>query len=760
MCGLLKVARESAMGRITFCRGIRLWMTCFVVMSCLMTAPAFGAMAGDFNGNDSIDLGDVILCQQVVAGFPLTGTSLQIQSDVNSDGRIGVEDALYCLQVLAKIRNHPDIDDDNDGFTEHQGDCNDADHTIHPGAVETCGDGIDQNCDTIDQNCIPDITYAHENFSTGPGGFFDLWGYSASNGRFVFRGNETDYTQLNYWNGGLNPSGNWYPQPGHSNYFSEFYVSVDTSWDGGEINYFYGLAVCIKRNSSGNADWIRFSVTKSGFYAVGKIENNAYKAVVGWKHSLLFNISGQLNQLAIQKVGNNYRFFINGYEVEQVTIEGFNGGAIGFESAQKVDVSYDDFTVTNPYQGQIVIPSAGYLRQRNELIYKSMTIPYLWYDKVPAIPYSDYQSAEALVEDLRYGALDRWSYIVSKEEYYKQMEEGKFIGIGIGIARGGQTDCRIQFVYPSSPAALQGLQRGDSILKVNGKTTQEIETQGLWDSVFGPNQIGLAVELEIQRGSEAPFKLLLGKAWVTIKSVLHYEVIPLNGSKIGYFVFNQFINTATADIDTAFAEFKNNSVSGLVIDLRYNPGGSLNLVKYLGERIAGSNVAGRTCLRLVHNDRYSDRNSEYTFTPPSQALNLNRLLVITTAASCSASEALINSLQPFVEVIRIGETTCGKPVGMHGYDIFDLHISPIEFRAENANGEGDYFDGLTPTCSASDDLNRALGDREESSLEEALYYIDTNSCSVSGAGVSALGKEQPSTRKPRLRGFRREVGAF
>jgi carboxyl-terminal processing protease len=733
-----------------------LWLA---VVAWVITAQGIAAIPGDFNDNQMIDLGDVILCQKMAIGIAPTGSMPTIEADVNADGRIGLDDAVYCLQVLADIRNHPDIDDDHDGFTEHQGDCNDTEATIYPGAQEICGDGIDQNCDAADLVCTPEITYVSEDFTTGPGEFFDLWGYLASNGRLTFNGDGTDYAALNYWNGGPNP-GYWYPQPGQSNYFDDFYVTVDTYWNGGELNWSYGLAVCLKSGSSGSADWITFWVTKTGYYNIAKIEDNDYKSIVDWKPSFLLNISGQQNQLGIQKIENNYRYFINGYEVEQVTIEGFNGGAVGVVTSQKVNVCYDNFRVTNPYQGQIVIPSAGYVRQRNELIYKNMTTTYLWYDRVPAVPYLEYESAEDLVDDLRYVDLDRWSYIISKEEYHKLFEEGKYIGIGIGIAMEDASDCRIQFVYPTSPAAAAGLGRGDHILTINGKTIEEIETQSLWDTIFGPDEIGVKVLAQVYRPGQTPFNVALEKTWVTVKAVLHSDVKSIDGSVAGYLALNQFIESAREDIQAAFTEFSNQGVNAMILDLRYNSGGRLDLAKYLSELIAGSYANGKTFIKVTHNDRYSDWNTEYMFNEQENALGLSRLVVITTEASCSASEVVINSLEPFIEVIRIGGTTCGKPVGMYGYDIFDLHISPIEFRVRNANDEGDYFDGIAPTCSAVDDLSHDLGDPSESSLQEALYYIQTGHCSVSGAKPLAVEKKPLPARKPILRGFRREIGAL
>jgi FAD/FMN-containing dehydrogenase len=104
------------------------------------------------------------------------------------------------------------------------------------------------------------------------------------------------------------------------------------------------------------------------------------------------------------------------------------------------------------------------------------------------------------------------------------------------------------------------------------------------------------------------------------------------------------------------------------------------------------------------------------------------LFVITAEESCSASELLINTLTPHMEVVTIGGTTCGKPVGstVVEYGKYEYHV--ISFRAINARGEGDYYNGLRPTCGAEDDPRRDFGDPEEASFKAALYYIQHGRC--------------------------------
>ena len=113
-----------------------------------------------------------------------------------------------------------------------------------------------------------------------------------------------------------------------------------------------------------------------------------------------------------------------------------------------------------------------------------------------------------------------------------------------------------------------------------------------------------------------------------------------------------------------------------------------------------------------------------------------RLVVITTRASASASEALINGLRPFLPVTILGDRTFGKPVGQYGFNFYDKVLSPVSFETRNAAGEGDFFSGLRADCSADDDLDHAMGDPEEGSLAEALGFLRTGTCIALAAAVS------------------------
>jgi carboxyl-terminal processing protease len=601
--------------------------------------------------------------------------------------------------------------------------------------------------------------HVFEDFNNDSGGFQEFGPFSLSNDTLLFSGDDTSYYYFTSWNGGDNPSQNWYPQPGDSNYFDDFNVSVVTNWDGGSAIYPYGLVVCTQKNTMGNADTIEFDIVKDSYYTIFRSKDGIDESLVDWTPSFLPDIEGQANKLSVQKEDNNFRFFINDTEVENLLIDGFTGGGLALGSTQWVDVQFDDFTVTDPYKKETLIPSSSYLEKLKDLVYKVMTSTYLWYDTVPAVDLTSYYSAEELLEDLIYKDLDRWSYIASKEEYHSLMEEGRYIGLGFGMKFTENDECRIKLVYQNSPAADAGLMRGDRLIEINGKTIEEIEINALWSTIFGDDEIGVMADLKIEDSTGATRNLSLEKKWVTIDSVQFEDVFDLDGLKAGYLVFNQFIETSPEELETVFTSFSQEGIDELILDLRYNPGGRVLIVRYLSELIAGAHIESDIFAQFVHNDRYSAWDFVDYFSSADYSLNLDRVIIITSEETCSASELVINCLKPFIDVVLVGSNTCGKPVGMYGYDLFDKHISPIEFKTVNANGEGDYFDGIPPTCYSEDDLMKQFGDEEESSLLEALNYVRSGSCTSHSLSVKTMKTEKPCKEVP-LRGFRQEIGAF
>jgi carboxyl-terminal processing protease len=141
-------------------------------------------------------------------------------------------------------------------------------------------------------------------------------------------------------------------------------------------------------------------------------------------------------------------------------------------------------------------------------------------------------------------------------------------------------------------------------------------------------------------------------------------------------------------------------------------------------------------LNWIHNDKVGPALNKVTrfADAPEQALGLERVAVITTRSSASASELIINSLRPYMNVAVIGDTTYGKPVGQYGFTFCDKVLAAVSFSLKNANQEGDFFDGIAPTCAAADDTSHALGDPAEGSYAEALTWLRTGACSPRAEG--------------------------
>jgi C-terminal processing protease CtpA/Prc len=149
------------------------------------------------------------------------------------------------------------------------------------------------------------------------------------------------------------------------------------------------------------------------------------------------------------------------------------------------------------------------------------------------------------------------------------------------------------------------------------------------------------------------------------------------------------------------------------------------------------------------------------FEPKDNTLSLQRLVVVTTSGSASASELVINALRPFIPVTTVGETTYGKPVGQYGITFCDKVLYPVAFTLRNALGQGDFFGGIAADCPASDDADHQLGDPAEASLSEALTVVRTGQCSA--PPVSAMERRRQTTRMidalPPRHGIEQLIGA-
>lgn len=389
---------------------------------------------------------------------------------------------------------------------------------------------------------------------------------------------------------------------------------------------------------------------------------------------------------------------------------------------------------------------------------------YLWYTQLPDPDPSGFSSPEAYLEAVRYRPLDSsFSYVANKAESDAFFSESQFVGFGFRTTLVAADDLRVVDVFADSPAARAGMDRGTRILSVNGRSVADIVGSGQLGTIFGPSQVGFTVGVRFRDRSGGEREATLVKQLVTIPTVAVEQVYAVGGRTVGYLLFENFVTPSTAALSASFGRFAQAGVDELVLDMRYNGGGLLSVAQQLGGLIGGATTSGKVFVTFVHNDKQSARNSSLTFPQPPNALDLSRLVVITTRSSASASELVVNALRPFMDVTVVGERTYGKPVGQYGFDFCDKTLFPVAFSTRNARDEGDYFGGIPADCAAPDDYQHAFGDPAEGSLSAALGFIRSGRCD----GAAALRARAQAQRRPPLEmqphrgdGWRELVGAF
>ncbi len=364
---------------------------------------------------------------------------------------------------------------------------------------------------------------------------------------------------------------------------------------------------------------------------------------------------------------------------------------------------------------------------------------YYWYKDLPNPDPASFASPEAYLEAVRYRALDSsFSYITSKASSDAFYSDSQFIGFGLSYKRTGDTELRIAQTFPGSPAADAGMDRGDTLLSVNGKTVADLLRTGEINTIFGAEQVGVTADLAWRDMQGRERSATLAKRLVTIPTVSQTAVLNAGGTRVGYIHFRNFVQPSVEALNTAFTQLRDQGATELVLDLRYNGGGLVSVAQHLAGLIAGPPLVGQVFVQFTHNDKQSSRNTAYALEAKPQALAATRLVVIATSGSASASEAIINGLRPYMDVKVVGDTTYGKPVGQYGFDFCQKVLYPVAFLVTNARGEADYFNGIPADCAAPDDVDHALASPQEASLAEALYVVRNGRCSGTAAAQAEV----------------------
>ena len=296
---------------------------------------------------------------------------------------------------------------------------------------------------------------------------------------------------------------------------------------------------------------------------------------------------------------------------------------------------------------------------------------------------------------------------------------------------------------PVHPVARAGLLRGDMIVTIDGFTPQQI-AQGALAIV---DTVGVLRHFVVRSVSGQLHQIDVASEDFPLQPVATTATFDAtrNGApvKVGYIDYTQFVNYSFADLSTAFARFNNAGIGELILDLRYNGGGSVATSRDLASMIGGTQLAGQLFAYLRFNDKQSASTTQVRFNaadvPFAQPMpgGLQRLIVLTSGGTASASELLINGLKPFIDVVLIGDTTYGKPYGFVPRDDCGITYDAVNFESLNSLGVGNFTSGFAPTCAVPDDFTHQLGDAGEGRTHAALSYIATGQCPVAGTALGA-----------------------
>jgi carboxyl-terminal processing protease len=389
---------------------------------------------------------------------------------------------------------------------------------------------------------------------------------------------------------------------------------------------------------------------------------------------------------------------------------------------------------------------------------------YFWYRLSPRPNPAGFDSAESYYRALLYTGTsstfpsDRWSSSQSTESFNRFFGDGATMGYGVSVAaleleRDSRLPLFVRYVEPRSPAAAQDLRRGDQVITINGRAVADLIAADDF-AALSAGQVGDTLTLVLRRAGV--------DRTVTLRAEV-FNLTPVSGTEVfrtpdgrlfGYVAVKDMISQSLAPMETAFARFKREGVQDVVIDLRYNGGGLVSAGGTLASYIAGLRGNGLSYATLLYNDKQTSRNENFRFASLGSALGTPRVFVLVGRRTCSASEQVINGLRGAgVEVVAIGETTCGKPVGSVPTSACGTTYSAINFESVNQRNEGRYFDGFAPTCAVPEDFTAAQGSGADPLVFAASEAIDTGFCpAVAGslATKQALAKRPASARGVRV----------
>ncbi|MDC6365033.1 MULTISPECIES: S41 family peptidase [Flavobacteriaceae] len=403
-------------------------------------------------------------------------------------------------------------------------------------------------------------------------------------------------------------------------------------------------------------------------------------------------------------------------------------------------------------------------------MWQAMNLWYFWQGDVDDLSdtrfandeeYTEFLEATTDPEEFFFDVLlfeeDRFSFL--NEDYTELVSNlsgvSKSNGLEFGLVRFSEGDNifgYVQYIVPNSNASTADIKRGDIFTRVDGQTLTINNYRGL---LFGDNDtytLGLA-DISGTTITDNDTEISLTKIENQVEDpILVAETLEINGTKIAYLMYNRFLSSFNEDLNAAFGQFVADGATELVLDMRYNPGGSVNTSRLLASMVYGTNTNDlyiRQRWNSKIQEQLSDEQLEDYFANSTglsaiNSMNLSKVYVLATGSSASASELVMNGLAPYVDVVHIGETTRGKnefsitlvddPEASFIYNSDredninsdnSWGLQPLVGRNENADGFYDYTNGLSPDIVLEEDLTNlgVLGDPSEPLLAKAIEEI-------------------------------------
>jgi carboxyl-terminal processing protease len=390
---------------------------------------------------------------------------------------------------------------------------------------------------------------------------------------------------------------------------------------------------------------------------------------------------------------------------------------------------------------------------------------YLWNDemrqqeKYAEIQTGEYPNDEAVVAALRWQPeqYDRgFSYITSPEAEDRQ-NAGQALSYGFSLLQTADSQRLIvQETIEGGPVHTAGVRRGWELVAIDDVRVSTFSDPGSLSAALGYPDIreGTTRALsfrDLQGNARGPFSVAV--ADFAVNPLPEAEILSIGGEAIGYMRLRSFVPPAVEAFAAAIAGFNRSAVRKIVIDLRYNGGGSLAVAEALAGMVAGSRLRGKTMYYIRFNEQNRGKNGTGEFRARYRDESLlegsfTDIVFLTTRRTASASELLLHSLKPYPEDIRVavvGTPTYGKPVGQIAQDYCDgeRRLRTVAFSIDNADGDGNYFAGIPVDCRARDGWETPLGNPDEASLATALALLTTGSCPTETLTLPASARPLP-----------------